>query len=109
MAPENGTGSPVRNLTAGTAPADPRVWNTSNHGGTGQVVAFADGHTEFVFSPQAETPLDNIWTASGAVSSGPSALGGVAASRWHGPVLTATKGPYDIVMYPVRNASTGGM
>jgi hypothetical protein len=49
-----------------------------------------------------------MFTTSAAVSVGPGEFGGVAASRAVGPVLNGPDGgPYDVVMYPVRDAGTG--
>ncbi|HVX85842.1 MAG TPA: hypothetical protein VH253_13760 [Phycisphaerae bacterium] len=106
MAPEDSTGSPPRTLTTATRPKLPAQWNSPNHKGDGQNVAFADGHAEFCRTPLA-SPTDNIWTTSAAPSPGPAPYGGIPASRSHGPELTANQPPFDIVMYPVRNATTG--
>jgi hypothetical protein len=77
-----------------------------NHLNDGQNVGFADAHAEFFRRPDIGQRDDNIFTTSAAVSAGPGQFGGVAASRSRGPVLNAT-GPFDVVMYPVRNATTG--
>ncbi|HVS70409.1 MAG TPA: hypothetical protein VHQ47_04055 [Phycisphaerae bacterium] len=106
MAPEDGTGSPPRNLNPLAPPANYHTWNSVNHLGDGQNVAFADGHAEFCRTPLA-SPTDNIWTTSATPSTGPAPYGGIPASRSHGPALTNNQPPFDIVMYPVRNATTG--
>jgi hypothetical protein len=107
-APEEGTGKPARVLTGAAAPANPKVWNSVNHLGDGQNVGFADAHAEFFRRPNIGQGNDNIFTTSAAVSAGPGEFGGVAAQRGRGPVLNGGDGaPYDVVMYPVRDAGTG--
>jgi len=107
MAPLNGTGTPRRDLTRAVV-SDPKMRNSANHAGEGQNVAFADAHTEFVRRPDIGQDDDNIWTSSGDPSRGPAANGGVAAGKYS-PSLLADKVPFDVVMYPVRDAGTGGM
>jgi prepilin-type processing-associated H-X9-DG protein len=103
MAPLQGTGVPVRDVTVGRVPGNAKTWNSGNHLGDGQNVAFADGHAEFVRRPDVGQKKDNIFTSSAEVSTGPAQFGGVAGSRTRGPVLMAEKEPFDVVMYPVRD------
>jgi hypothetical protein len=108
QAPEEGTGTPARVLTGAAAPRNPKAWNSVNHLGDGQNVGYADAHAEFWRKPTMGQRDDNIFTTSAAVSAGPGQFGGVAASRSRGPVLSGPDGgPFDVVMYPVRNATTG--
>jgi hypothetical protein len=107
-APEEGTGTPARVLTGAVAPRNPKAWNSVNHLGDGQDVGYADAHAEFWRKPTMGQRDDNIFTTSAAVSMGPAEFGGVAASRFRGPVLNGGDGaPFDVVMYPIRNATTG--
>jgi hypothetical protein len=106
VTPEHGTGTPVRNMTPAAKPANPATWNSTLHEGYGQNVAFADTHVEFTRSPDCGQRDDNIYAASGTPSRGPAQFGGVPAGKTM-PLLTADTPPYDMVMLPVRNASTG--
>jgi hypothetical protein len=105
--PEHGTGTPVRNLTPAALPTNSHTWNSASHAGDGQNVAFADNHVEFVRSPNCGQDNDNIYSTSALLSKAPAQFGGIPASKWS-PQLTADKPPFDIVMVPVRNATTGG-
>jgi hypothetical protein len=86
------------------------VWNAVNHQSpstiAGQNVVFADSHAEFVRRPDVGQGNDNIYSMSGVPSTGPSQFGGIPAGRT-APML-ADKQPFDIVMVPVRNETTGG-
>ncbi len=106
MNPRQGTGKPARNMTAGAAPKDPRTWNSANHEGDGQNVAYADAHAEFQRHPDVGQDNDNIYTMSGSSSFGPAQLGGIQAGA---PNLTAKTRPFDIIMLPVRDETTGRM
>jgi prepilin-type processing-associated H-X9-DG protein len=111
MNPLNGTGKPKRNMTPAAEPKDSATWNSGNHMGDGQNVAFADGHAEFCRRPDVGQNNDNIYTMSAVPSRGPGQFGGVAAGMAPAgaPQLTAEKGPFDVIMLPVRNETTGGM
>jgi prepilin-type processing-associated H-X9-DG protein len=111
MTPRQGTGKPARDVTAAAVPADPRTWNSGNHQGEGQNVAYADGHADFSRRPDVGQEGDNIYSMSGVPSRGPARFGGVAAGAagGAGPQLMAEKAPFDVVMVPVRDESTGGM
>jgi prepilin-type processing-associated H-X9-DG protein len=105
MAPKNGTGKPVRNVAPGAAPADPKTWNSANHGGEGENVAFADGHAEFVRRPDIGQGGDNIFTASGI--KGVSEFGGTQPGK--SPIAIQTdKAPFDVVMVPARDLNLWG-
>jgi prepilin-type processing-associated H-X9-DG protein len=108
MNPLQGTGMPARDMTPGRLPADNKTWNSGNHQGDGQNVGFADGHAEFAHSPNCGQKNDNIYTMSASPSQGPAQFGGIPAGKT-APVLTADKAPYDIIMLPVRNETTGAM
>jgi hypothetical protein len=104
MAPEQGTGTPPRNLISSPLTKDA---NSLNHKGDGQNVAFADAHVDFTRLPNVGHGDDNIFTTSGSPSRGPAATGGLPASK-SPQTLTATAPPFDIVMLPIRNETTGG-
>jgi len=106
MAPKQGTGKPARSLTPSKAPADARAWNSGNHGGEGQIVAFGDGHAEWFKSPDVGFGNDNIYSMSGDPSKGPAQFGGIPAGA-AAPNLRAEKPLYDIIMLPVRDETTG--
>jgi hypothetical protein len=107
MTPMQGTGTPARNLAPTAVPADPRTWNSGNHQGEGQVVAFGDAHAEFLRRPDVGPLSDNIYSMSGTPSRGPAQFGGIPAGTAT-PQLIESGPAYDIVMLPVRNESTGG-
>jgi prepilin-type processing-associated H-X9-DG protein len=108
MNPLQGTGTPTRDMTPAQAPADNRTWNSGNHEGDGQNVGFGDGHAEFCRRPDVGQDNDNIYTMSASPSKGPAQFGGIPAGKT-APLLTADKAPYDIIMLPVRNETTGAM
>ena len=108
MAPEQGTGKPTRYLTPAAAPRDGKTWNSGNHDGDGQNVAYADVHVDYVKRPDVGQGDDNIWTTSGSPSAGPAQYGGIPATK-ASPTLTLDAPPYDIIMYPIRNLDTGGL
>jgi len=103
VTPEQGTGTPATDVTARTLT---KAANSGNHQRDGQNVAFADNHVEFTRSPDCGQAHDNIFSTSGLPSTGPAQYGGIPASRFS-PQLTADKPPFDILMLPVRNESTG--
>jgi hypothetical protein len=108
MNPLQGTGTPARNLTPARAPSDHKTWNSNIHQGDGQNVGFGDAHAEFSRTPCVGHDNDNIYTMSGAPSKGPAQFGGIPAGKT-APALTADKAPFDIILLPVRNESTGAM
>jgi hypothetical protein len=106
MAPLNGTGSIVRNVAPGAMPSNARSWNSNNHQGDGQNVAFADAHTEFVRRPDIGQSNDNIYTTPGGKSV--SDFGGSQPVR--SPISIGTDSiPFDIYMVPTRDLNTGGL
>ncbi|MCL2649127.1 MAG: hypothetical protein FWD61_19360 [Phycisphaerales bacterium] len=106
MAPQQGTGKPARILNPASTPRNPQTWNSGNHGGDGQNVAFGDVHVDYVKTPTVGHMNDNIWTTSGYTSTGPAEFDGLPAIK-ASPNLTADKAPYDIIMFPIRNLDTG--
>ena len=108
MAPKQGTGTPARNVTPTSVPTDNRTWNSSNHHGDGQNVSFGDAHAEFVRTPTVGQDNDNIYSMSGSPSTRGAQFGGMPAGN-SAPQLTAEKTPFDTVMLPVRDETTGGM
>jgi hypothetical protein len=107
VAPLQGTGTPPGLAADVIAKPLTRSANSANHEGDGQNVVFGDNHVEFTRLPTCGQSSDNIFTSSGSPSTGPLEFGGIPAGT-AAPTLTATKAPYDIVMLPVRNSTTGG-
>lgn len=106
MAPEQGTGRPARNVNPTAQPTDNKTWNSGVHNGDGQNVAFSDVHVEWVRKPTIGQNNDNIFTLSDVISRGPREFGGIPINKT--PIqLHSTSSPFDIVMVPVRNESTG--
>ncbi len=106
MAPEQGTGTPARDVAPKSAFT--HASNSGNHQFDGQNVVFGDAHVEMAKSPNIGQDHDNIFTSSATPSVGPAQFGGIPAGKIS-PMLTADKPPFDIVMYPIRNETTGGM
>jgi len=106
MAPEQGTGTPARVLNPASEPADRKTWNSGNHQGDGMNVAYSDVHVEWVRKPTIGQNNDNIFTLSDVISIGPREFGGIPINKT--PIQLHSKSfPFDIVMVPVRNESTG--
>ncbi len=110
MTPMQGTGTPARDLAPSAIPgsASHASWNSANHSGDGQNVAFADIHVDFARQPNVGQDNDNIYSMSASPSRGPAQFGGIPAGTAP-PILMADKAPFDILMLPVRNVTTGGM
>jgi hypothetical protein len=104
VAPQQGTGDPTVDVTSLTPNANSRNHRFEKIGG--QNVVFADSHVEFAPLLDVGQNKDNIFTTSGIPSTGP-ASGGYAAAK-SSPSLNADRPPYDILMLPIRNESTGG-
>jgi prepilin-type N-terminal cleavage/methylation domain-containing protein len=114
ISPMDGTGTNPKAQVAGTGsngvPTNgAKAWNSANHQRDGQNVGFADSHTEFVRRPDIGQSNDNIFTVWGPLTStfnqgtpvtvgSPSTVAGIGAN---------TSNPFDIVMVPVANVSTG--
>jgi hypothetical protein len=105
MAPLNGTGKPVRNVAPGAVPIDLKTWNSVNHEGEGENVAFADGHAEFVRRPDMGQGDDNMFTVSGV--KGVSQFGGTQPGKTPIEIRTDAA-PFDVVMVPARDLNVGG-
>lgn len=113
IAPLNGTGTPKR-VTNGPENAPPNTLNSANHYGDGQNVAFADSHLEwhgsaYVGNIGYKFGIDNIWTI-GPGEGTPIVPGplSVPMPSSEDPIARGSN-KYDVVMVPVRNATTGGM
>ena len=122
MAPISGvgTGNSQRDTTVGLTnnTYGPYIFNSANHGGDGQNVGFGDDHVVFETNPYVGQEQDNIFTywsvvgtppvpSTGAGQTAPaSATSGANAAYVSATGEEATP-PYDIVMVPERNASTG--
>lgn len=101
MAPLSGDNGKNTALAPGSTSKD---YNSDNHEGAGQNVSYADSHVEFVRNPYVGCNNDNIFTVGGAGMTGAAAtLGGLA------PGITSSDYPYDTVMTPIRQTSTGSL
>jgi len=100
MAPKNGTGGKNTTVTKGGAGA-PGIYNSANHQGAGQNVAFADAHVEWQDNPWCGQGGDNIWcTGTPQGTQTPNAGGtGMAANPSNTP-------PYDLIFVPIRDVDT---
>jgi hypothetical protein len=106
MAPLNGTGTPARNVCPASAPSSNKLWNSGNHQGDGQNVAYADVHVDYTKRPDVGMANDNIYSFGG--SKGPTDLGGSQPIK--SPILLPdTIEPFDTYMVPARNLTTGGL
>jgi len=114
IAPMNGTGTNPVAQTPGTGsngvPTNgAKAWNSANHQRDGQNIGFADAHTEFSRRPDVGQSNDNIYTAWGALTSNFNTGTPVANTGAVIPTSTSTSAavPFDIVMVPIANVSTG--
>jgi prepilin-type N-terminal cleavage/methylation domain-containing protein len=113
IAPMNGTGSNPTAQTPGTGsngvPSNgAKAWNSANHQRDGQNVGFADAHTEFVRRPDIGQSNDNIFTAWNGITTNYNQ--GTIVGTGGGVIPTPganTSVPFDIVMVPIANVSTG--
>ncbi len=111
MAPANATGSGNANRITTTPQANtygPYIYNSGNHGGAGQNVGFGDDHVTWETNPYCGQAGDNIFTyvttttgTSGSTSSQTAVTPGTL------PTVSSDISPFDIVMLPARNVSTG--
>jgi hypothetical protein len=99
MAPLSGTAG--KNTAAPRGAANARVYNSENHGGEGQNVAYADTHVEWHTDPYAGQAGDNMWTI------GPDDKQTAITKLGVTPGTASTSTPFDIIMVPVRDAATG--
>lgn len=106
MAPLNGTGSPIHNVSPGTPYPNPRSWNSGNHANEGQIVGYSDGHANFERRPDIGQNNDNIYSFSGTNSI--SQYGGTQPTD--SPIEIQTDAaPFDIYMVPARNLTSGAL
>jgi prepilin-type N-terminal cleavage/methylation domain-containing protein len=115
IAPMNGTGTNPIAQTPGTGsngvPTNgAKAWNSANHQRDGQNVGFGDAHTEFVRRPDIGQSNDNIFTSwNGATTN--FNVGKELGTGGGGTALptpgTNTSVPFDIIMVPIANVSTG--
>ncbi|MGC8560056.1 MAG: type II secretion system protein [Phycisphaerae bacterium] len=98
----------------------PYIYNSGNHAGDGQNVGFGDDHVAWETNPYVGAGNDNIFTFQYGTQSGPQtndpgeqgtiefkATGGVylfALSSWNQP----QDQPFDTLMLPMRDVTTGG-
>lgn len=96
-------GSPTARLPmTGALPRweDWAPWNSPNHAGEGQVVLYADAHTQFESTPIVGSKKDNIYTRW---SDGIRGLGGDDDARLRGTPPTGNEAPFgdtDSLIYP---------
>jgi hypothetical protein len=121
MAPLNGSGNNPTTVTPGSsggglpAGGNAKAWNSPNHQRDGQNVGFGDGHAEFVRRADIGQNSDDIYTQNGAAGGGSTTTGQTpnigSAITTAGTIGTAyvggTSSPFDVVMVPVANVSTG--
>ena len=119
MAPLNGSGNNPTAQTAGGAngavPGNgPKAWNSPNHQRDGQNVGFADGHAEFTRRADIGQNNDDIFTQKGQfgassstnptnIGTAVSTVGNIGSTTYIG----GSSAPFDVVMVPVANVSTG--
>ena len=103
IAPKHGTGNPAADTD--NIQTNPKVWNSNNHQRDGQNVAFSDAHAEFTRRPDIGPDSDNIWTSNG--TKGPSQTGKALSPGDVGGGYGASSAPFDVVMVPMRDISTG--
>ena len=122
MAPLNGSGTNPTTSTPGQAAATngglpnggAKAWNSPNHQRDGQNVGYADGHAEFARRADIGQNSDDIYTQNGSNGGG----GSATAPPNIGTAVTAvgsigstyvggTSAPFDVVLVPVANVSTG--
>ncbi len=99
MAPVNGDGGKNTTAPRGTTT---KLYNSDNHEGTGQNVAFGDAHVEWSTSPYAgANGMDNIFTLGIITSQTPIS----ASGQLPAPLSNTT--PFDVIMVPCRQTTTG--
>lgn len=112
MAPLDTTDTGGYNRITTTLPANNTygsyIYNSGNHGGTGQNVGFGDGHVAWETSPYCGQDGDNIFTyttATGSVNGKTDThqvgLSGTGVPNDAPEILTISP-PFDICMTPVR-------
>ena len=111
---DTNAGTVAHPALAGTAgnnsPSAPAsgVWNSPNHAGAGQNVAYGDVHVEFRLNPTCGPNNDNIYTVSTATGGGPDPQG-QTPSTGHAisAALLTTSSPFDVIVVPQRHTTTG--
>jgi len=113
IAPMNGSGTnPVADTKGvssnGVPSSGAKAWNSANHQRDGQNVGFADAHTEFTRRADVGQSNDNIFTFWPAATYTSYNIGSVVPGNGTlGNSPLAGSVPFDIVMVPVANVSTG--
>jgi prepilin-type N-terminal cleavage/methylation domain-containing protein len=113
IAPMNNTGTnPVAQLPGtgsnGVPTNGAKAWNSANHQRDGQNIGFADAHTEFSRRPDVGQSNDNIYTAWNGITSNfntGTVLGTTGGTVVKAPASTSV--PFDTIMVPIANVSTG--
>ena len=109
MPPVNGDvygGVMVAVQSAGATPNNgPKSYNSPNHGGGGQNVAYGDVHVEWrntpLSGPSGSLGVDNMFTASGTPGA-PDPIGLPPSAGRLGAPLSSGAAPFDIEMVPSR-------
>jgi prepilin-type N-terminal cleavage/methylation domain-containing protein len=121
MAPLNGSGNNPTTVTPGSTggglptSGNAKAWNSPNHQRDGQNVGFGDGHAEFVRRADIGQNSDDIYTQNGSNGGGSTASGSTpniglpvtAVGNIGTTYVGGTSAPFDVVMVPVANVSTG--
>jgi prepilin-type N-terminal cleavage/methylation domain-containing protein len=113
ISPMTGTGTnPVAQLPGtgsnGVPTNGAKAWNSANHQRDGQNIGFADAHTEFTRRPDVGQSNDNIYTTWNGLTSNFNQGTPIASSGGALPAnLSSNAVPFDIVMVPIANVSTG--
>ncbi len=119
MAPLSGSGNnPVAKTpgqTAGTNGGQPdsngnKTWCSPNHQREGQNIGYGDGHAEFVRRADIGQSNDNIYTTNGTNGGATNPNVGTAVTTGGTiptPYVGGTSAPFDVVLVPVADVSTG--
>jgi len=109
MAPMAGTPATPNDHHPATVQTLGKKWNSANHGGDGQEVAYGDAHAEFVRNPlcgaSGQYGSDNIFTTNQNSSTG-SGGSEITANGTLVPSTSSASAPFDVIMVPVRNLGT---
>ena len=103
MAPLQGTGKPRRDVTkAGVAKVN--EFNSFNHKGDGQNVAFADGHVDWTRKPTVGQGDENIFADETVGRAVTAPTPGNVGTAWMRKVC-----PFDTIMVPLRDGDSGAI